>query len=131
MKSTKRIGTPWELEELIKSDLSFVVRAVNNFDQIMDALDRIANGQWPQDIAETEGTLAMRDVARAALAKCNRQGGIMKTKQEEALRAVDTIALGLVSNPRNEIVDLREMNRAVAILENFIHEAGETADKEG
>jgi hypothetical protein len=33
------------------------------------ALHRVSDGQWPQSIAETEGTLAMREVARAALAK--------------------------------------------------------------
>lgn len=37
--------------------------------EVVEALRRIADGQWPSDIAETEGTLAMREVARAALAK--------------------------------------------------------------
>jgi hypothetical protein len=36
---------------------------------LLDALRRIADGQWPSSIPETEGTLAMRQVARAAIAK--------------------------------------------------------------
>ena len=36
---------------------------------LLEALKRIAEGQWPSSIPETEGTLAMRQVARAAIAK--------------------------------------------------------------
>lgn len=34
---------------------------------LLEALRRIADGQWPQSIAETEGTLAMREVAKVAI----------------------------------------------------------------
>lgn len=40
---------------------------------MLDALKRIADGQWPQSIAETEGTLAMRKVARDAIARVERR----------------------------------------------------------
>ena len=35
---------------------------------LLNALRRIADGQWPDSIAETAGTFAMREVARAAIA---------------------------------------------------------------
>jgi hypothetical protein len=36
---------------------------------LLAALERIADGQWPTTIAETPGTLAMREVARTAIRK--------------------------------------------------------------
>lgn len=51
----------------------FIVRVANSHDELLDALDRIASGQWPNSIAETEGTLALREVARAAIAKARGQ----------------------------------------------------------
>lgn len=43
---------------------------------MLDALKRIADGQWPMNIAETEGTLAMREVARKAISMVE----LMETK---------------------------------------------------
>jgi hypothetical protein len=36
---------------------------------MLDALKRIADGQWDDTIAETTGTLAMREIAREAIRK--------------------------------------------------------------
>jgi hypothetical protein len=42
---------------------------INSAPDLMEALERIANGQWDDTIAETPGTLAMREIARAAIRK--------------------------------------------------------------
>ncbi len=42
---------------------------INSVPDLLDALKRIADGQWDNTIAETAGTLAMREIAREAIRK--------------------------------------------------------------
>jgi len=59
----------WIDEDVINA----IIARLRAADTLKDALRRIADGQWPQTIAETEGTLAMRQVARKAIADYERK----------------------------------------------------------
>ena len=92
MTQAKHTPTPWELEgnchiksiegwaiadcDLDYSSLnldqqeinaSFIVKAVNSHEALVEALKRISNGEFTADVSSEECLLAMRQVAREAL----------------------------------------------------------------
>jgi hypothetical protein len=64
---------------------------------MLDALCRIADGQWPDNIAETEGTLAMREVAREAIAKATEAHQARADAQRARAKAIETAAKDLIA----------------------------------
>jgi NTP pyrophosphatase (non-canonical NTP hydrolase) len=60
----------FEIPSLVEAqqELSRTRKKAAGADKLLDALCRIRDGQWPQAIPETEGTVVMREVARAAVA---------------------------------------------------------------
>jgi hypothetical protein len=63
------IATVGHMDRYFEEQTGDHARIIAAAPDMLEALKRIADGQWDHTIAETSGTLAMREIARAAIAK--------------------------------------------------------------